>query len=152
MKLGLKELKNVNVYYQNQEQPFAKLYGVVVNKDTKKIIAYKIKNLSLIPISGYFIADDIFWVDKRKMVLKNNVNPKQFAYEKQNLNNIEVVDVHCMVCKQNYRIKDVCFDFEIGEMTEIIMSKTPISSKIKVDAKNVLLEKFNKNNWRNKNV
>ncbi len=144
MTLGLKELKNINVYYQNHEQPFARVFGVVVDADTKKIIAYKVKTLSIIPISQYITADRILWTDKRKMVLKN-ISPYSGTPKTEILNSIEIADTRRMICKHNYRIRDVRFDFEIGEMANIIMSKTLFSSKIRVDAKDVLLNRRNKN-------
>ena len=50
-----------------------------------------------------------------------------------------------VVCTEKYKINDIRFDFEIGEMTDLIMSKNLISSRTKVDAKDVLLNRRNKN-------
>ena len=144
MKLGLKQVKNIDVYYQDQDQPFAKVFGVILNEKTKKIVAYKIKTLSLIPISMLVATDKILKTDNKKMVLKDTFCP--YCNNAEDSYNIEIGNINELSCMHNLKIRDIRFDFEIGEMSDIIFSKTIFSPKFRVDAKDVLL------NWRSKNV
>lgn len=143
MKLGLKQVKNIEVYYQDQDQPFAKVCGVILDQNTKKILAYKIKSLSLIPISSFVAANRILKTDNKKMVLKNNLD--FYCDKKAILNNIEIGNISELSCVHKFKIRDIQFDFEVGEMSDIIFSKTIFSPKFRVDAKDVLLNRRNKN-------
>lgn len=143
MKLGLKQVKNIEVYYQDQDQPFAKVCGVILDQNTKKILAYKIKSLSLIPISSFVAVNRILKTDNKKMVLKNNSD--YYCDKNAILNNIEIGNISELSCVHNLKIRDIRFDFEVGEMSDIIFSKTIFSPKFRVEAKDVLLNRRNKN-------
>ncbi len=135
VKLSINKLKGTKVYFVEQHEPWGIFCDVMLNKNGK-VVAYIVKTLSIVPISKVIQNRDIDRIENGRIVVKSGtrlVNCELFqkAYRDNvmKLESVKKVVSHNMKSK---KLKDMRFEFETGEMCDIVVSQNIITGKHRI--------------------
>jgi len=129
MNISLKELIGKNVYKDENGDPWGKVKGVCFADEGSKICSVMVESLSLIPLSCVIPIKEILDTGDKKLILRSEI-----SIGKRNEGLTTDNQISGAVCKNGKcgRIKDMRFDFETGEITDIIIRKSVFGKGEKV--------------------
>ena len=126
---SIKKLINKEVYEKNAIRPWAKIADFVFSKDGKWVETAILSSVSLIPI---FYKVGITDLEKSgdSIFLKEGVKPRvienKYDYPLE-FGKVRRKPFYSM--GKRLKIRDVCFDAEIGEITDFIAAPLPVGKK-----------------------
>ncbi len=126
---SIKKLINKEVYEKNAIRPWAKIADFVFSEDGKMVESAILSTVSLIPV---FYKVGIMDLEKSgdSIFLKEGVKPRAIDNKKH-----YPLEFGTLRKKPFYftgkrlKIRDVCFDAEIGEITDFIAAPLPVGRK-----------------------
>lgn len=126
---SIKKLINKEVYEKNAIRPWAKITDFVFSEDGKWVETAILSSVSLIPI---FYKVGITDLEKsgENIFLKEGIKPR--AIENKYDYPVEFGKIRKKFfysMGKRLKIRDVCFDAEIGEITDFIASPLPVGRK-----------------------
>ncbi len=140
MKFSIKKLKGTKVYFFDQEEPWGVFSDVALEKNGK-IAAYIVKTLSIVPISKAVQRQDIDRIEFGRIVLKKGVKLINYELFKKAYcdNPIKAENVNKVFSndKNSLRLKDMQFEFETGEMCDVIVSENIIIGKHRISVNKI---------------
>ncbi len=119
MNISLKNLIGQYVYKNNEEEPFGKVKGVCFSQDGDKVTFVTVESLSLIPLSSSVPINEISAAGNKKLILQSEISVSRGM---DNLMDDKILKAVYKNSKYS-KIKDMSFDFETGEITDVIVGK-----------------------------
>lgn len=136
MQISLKKIKGLYLYEAGSTEPCGVVKGVYFSTETGLVDAILAETVSLIPINKTICIHDIDYINNRKAVLKNGIafiNNEKFIKEQRKKDVFE--DKISNIVQGNSsprKIRDMQFEFETGEITEIIVDNGFLRKKNKI--------------------
>ena len=129
MNITLKKLIGQYVYKDKNDEPWGRVKGVCFTDGGSKICSVMVESLSLIPLSCVIPIKEILDIGDKKLILRPEISIGKRTEGLTTDNQISGA-----VCKNGKcgRIKDMRFDFETGEITDIIIRKSVFGKGEKV--------------------
>ena len=141
---SIKNLINKEVYEKGASRPWAKIKDFVFSPDGKSVQTVLLSSLSLIPILYKTKLDDFESICK-DIVLKDGVKPKPLESHYENPKSFtKVKKLKVTSGGKPYRIRDIHFNSEIGEIIDFVATRRPFGRKLLFDSqgKDFSLENF----------
>ncbi len=140
MKFSISKLKGAKVYFFGKNEPWGVFSDIMLDKDGK-IAAYIVKTLSIVPISKAIQSREIESIEAGRIILKRGirlVNYEQFKKTYSN-NAVKSKEVKKVVFDgiRTKKLKDMQFEFETGEMCDIVVSENIITGKHKLSVNKI---------------
>lgn len=119
MNISLKDLIGKYVYKNNDEEPRGRVKGVCFADEGNRISSVTVESLSLIPLSTSVAINELLDTGNKKLILQTEMHTEK---DKNGLGDNRV---SCVVYKDSKygKIKDMRFDFETGEITDMVIGK-----------------------------
>ena len=139
---SIKKLMNKEVYEKNALRPWAKITDFVFSADGKMVESAILTSLSLIPIM-YVVSLEDLKKNGDILVLKDGIKPR--AIEKEYNYPVEFGKLKkrpFYSMGKRLKIRDVCFDAELGEITDFIASPLPVGRKTYFQPESEEIEKI----------
>lgn len=121
-------MKKLKVYTAKEDEPWGIVSDVCLENNTRKIRAIVVETISLIPISRLIEFKDIKHIGERGVVLNEDFCIKKVSEE----NFINVKEISSVKKDKKNLFRDMSFDAETGEITDVIFSKNFFSQKTKI--------------------
>ncbi len=126
---SIKKLINKEVYEKNAIRPWAKIADFVFSEDGKWVESAILSTVSLIPIF-YMVRISDLEKSGESIFIKEGVKPcvieNKYDYP---LEYGKLRKKHFYSMGKRLKIRDVCFDSEIGEITDFIAAPLPVGRK-----------------------
>ncbi len=119
MNISLKKLIGQYVYKDVNDEPWGRVKGVCFTDKGNKISSVTLETLSLIPLSCVIPIEEFPDTIDKKLIL---CTESSFGKEKTGLADNQIFRAVCKNGKCG-KIKDMRFDFETGEITDVIIGK-----------------------------
>lgn len=136
MQMSVKGIKGAYIYEHGKTEPCGVIRGVYLSKDTGAVDLVLAETVSLIPISRTVSVRDIEAISDKGAVLKKGVifGGNEHFFKRQIKNDIFEDEISNVVQSDNKpRIKgDMRFDFETGEITEVVVNNGFFRKKNKI--------------------
>ncbi len=118
MNTSLKKLIGKSVYRDMDDEPWGKVKGVCFSEEESRISSVVIESLSLVPLSTTISIKEIWSDDNKKLILKSE------SVIGKGRNSLTDSQISKAVYKNGGygKIKDMRFDFETGEITDIVIA------------------------------
>ena len=139
---SIKKLINKEVYEKNALRPWAKIANFIFSEDGKKVETAILMSVSIIPI---FYAVGITDLEKsgESLFLKEGVKPRvienKYNYPVE-FGKLRKKPFYSM--GKRLKIRDVCFDAEIGEITDFVAAPLPVGRKTYFQPESEEIEKL----------
>ena len=144
MRVSAKDVKGKKVYTSKREAPIGVVCDVLADESCGRIVGYMIKSLSLIPLESAVDREDIKTIDKEKIILREGAKPESpegFKKRKNTkLTKTEEVKSVMMPNLKKRKAGDISFDFETGEMCDIVVSKGIFGTKKRIFTNKIYLK------------
>lgn len=136
VQMSVKRIKGMYLYENGNTEPCGVIRGVYLSKDTGAVDLVLAETVSLIPISKIVSMDDIEVMGDKGAVLKRGIsfgNNENFLKEQIKEDVLEN-DISNIIKQNNKPLKkgDMRFDFETGEITEVVVSNGFFRKKNKI--------------------
>lgn len=136
VQVSVKRIKGMYLYENGETEPCGVIRGVYLSKDTGAVDLVLAETASLIPISRTVSVNDIEVMGDKRAVLKkgisfkNNENVPKAQMKKDVLED----DILNVIQQNNKTLKkgDMRFDFETGEITELVVKNGFFRKKNKI--------------------
>ena len=119
MNVTLKNLIGQCVYKNKDKEPVGKIKGVCFSPEGDKISSVAVESLSLIPLSRTVPIGEISGIGNKKLILQSDVSISRGQDKLMGDKGLKAVCINGRYGK----IKDMKFDFETGEITDITIVK-----------------------------
>ncbi len=139
LKTCLKNLKKFKVCNSGEQEPCGVIRDACILFEKDRIAAFLIESISLIPTNKIITIDDIdFAKDKTIFLKKGHLSKNINLYENlHKLNDIENVET---TKRKRNLLKDLHFNFETGEITDIVISKNKLSKNTKIPINKIYIK------------
>ena len=117
MNISLKNLIGQCVYKNKDAEPWGRVKGVCFTEVGDKISSVSIETLSIIPLNTAVPIKEISDVGDKKLILQSEVS---IGKGKDGLMDNQISGAVCKNGKCG-KIKDMKFDFETGEITDVVI-------------------------------
>lgn len=126
---SIKKLINKEVYEKNAIRPWAKIADFVFSEDGKMVEFAILSTVSLIPVF-YEVGILDFKKSGDRLLLKEGVKPKAIDNKKHHSLEFGMLKNKAFYSTgKRLKIRDVCYDTEIGEITDFIAAPLPVGRK-----------------------
>lgn len=126
---SIKKLINKEVYEKNAIRPWAKITDFVFSDDGKRVESAILSSMSLIPVL-YKVSIMDLEKSGENIFLKEGVKPRAIDNKKHYPLEFEKLRKKFFYpMGKKMKIRDICFDAEIGEITDFIAAPLPIGRK-----------------------
>ncbi len=140
MKVDLNKLKNIKVYLYGEEEPFG-IFSDTILDNFGNIKGCVIKTISIVPISKAVNKEDILDISYEKIILAQGVGVQSInkfiersGSELIYSNNIKTAITPDAKVK---KLKNISFDFETGQICDIVVLKNIISGKEEISVNKI---------------
>ena len=143
MTISVKKIKGTKVYLNEASQPWGAIENVIFDRENKKVSAFSVKTLSIVPICKVVEKSSVENLDSDKMILKKNAPILNFEkYSTDKVSGIALDTVKTAVSPGGFRkkLKDIRFDFETGEMSDMVISENIIVGKRRISVNKISLK------------
>lgn len=119
MNVSIKKLIGQCVYKNNDDEPCGKVKGVCFSPKGDKVSFITVESLSLIPLSSYIPINKISDAGAKKLILQSEMSVNIGS------DNLLESKISKTVYKngKHGKIKDMRFDIETGEITDVVVEK-----------------------------
>ncbi len=133
LEICFKKIKKLKVYTHGKSEPWGIVRDVCLENNTPGIRAIVVETISLIPISRMIEFKDIKHIGEREVVLNENFRIKKVLNENSE-NFVSVKNIYSVKNNKSQKslFRDMRFDTETGEITDVIFSKNFFSQKTKI--------------------
>ncbi len=132
MRFSIGELKNTKVYLYGEDEPFG-IFSDTILDEYGIVKGYVVKTISIVPISKIVKQEDIDRVENEKIVLTKDVtllNPERFKNEvNTKFVYADRIKTAVMPDLKENKLKDMRFDFETGQICDVLILKNIITGK-----------------------
>ncbi len=144
VQMSVKGIKGTYIYENGNTEPCGVIRGVYLSRDTGAVDLVRAETVSLIPISQTVSVRDIEVMNDKKAVLKKGIrfrNNENFCKKRIKKGVLED-DISNVIQKNNKILKkeDMRFDFETGEITEIVVNNGFFRKKNKIPINKMLIK------------
>ncbi len=140
MKISNNKLKNVKVYFCDEDEPFGVFSDTIIDR-FGKISGYAVKTMSIVPITKIIKIDDTEKiVDGRLILSKSAVPENSECFKRKTDSNFVYSDsIKSAVCadEKPKKLKDIRFDTETGEICDVVVLKNIIAGKEKISVNKI---------------
>lgn len=131
MEVSMKMIKGFKVYNHKAKEPWGIVSDICFDCDTSKVTSIVAETISIVPISKIIAFDEINNIINGAVVLKKGTVSRvqrldDKACRQHSFKGIETVLDENMT---KNRLRDIRFNFETGEMTDIVISKNLLTPK-----------------------
>ncbi len=144
MRVSAKDVKGKKVYISKKETPIGVVCDVLADESCGRIVGYMIKSLSLIPLQSVVGRENVKTIDKEKIILREGAkteSPEGFKKRKNTkLTKTEEVKSVMMPNLKKRKAGDISFDFETGEMCDIVVSRGILGAKERIFVNKIYLK------------
>ncbi len=119
MNVSLKKLIGQYVYKDTEDEPWGRVKGISFADEGDRISSITLETLSLIPLSSSVPINEILDDGGKKLILQSEISVSR------GIDNLMDSKISKAVYKNGKysKIKDMRFDFETGEITDVIIGK-----------------------------
>ncbi len=131
MNINLKYLKGLNVYKSDSIRPWGIVRDISLDLTSGKIDTLLIDTISLIPLSHVVDIRNIYQIKNNSIYLKypcHNTSEKKHGP----LSELKIGERIMLPDNISTRLRDLHFDTETGEITDIIVSRNKLAKKNKI--------------------
>ena len=132
MKVTNKELKNSKVYFCDESEPFG-VFSDAILDESGRIAGYLVKTLSIVPISKIIRVCDIEKIIDGKVFLTKGATLENSEHFKTRTGGrllcTDQIKTAVGTDKIPRKLKDIRFDFETGEICDVVIIKNIITGK-----------------------
>ncbi len=135
LNVGVKKLKKFKVFRAKEREPWGIVKDVCVSNYSDCVKALLVETISLVPLGKIVEISDIKRIERGRIILNEEYTSKKisdfndFRYEFLNPTEVRAVKIRE---NENRRFKDMRFNLETGEITDIVVSKNIFSPKTKI--------------------
>lgn len=135
--IGVRELKKSKVYFEGKNEEYGSVVDVLFGKENGKVEKIVIETSSLVPILRLVDFDDIVKIGKSKVVIGASSKPytKNEGCIKSGESPSLTLQNGC-VCF----LRDMRFDTENGEITDVIVSRHKFGTKRKITINKIFVK------------
>jgi len=141
LEISSKNLKGFKVYDHESSEPWGTIKDVCFDCNPAKVKCFVVETLSLVPIAKIVEFGQVNNIIKGAVVLKKGAMAK--PCKASGINGQLSFDNVAKVAYANHtrtRLRDIRFDFETGEMTDLIVSKNILSPQNHIKANQIVLK------------
>ncbi len=144
VQMSVKGIKGTYIYENGNTEPCGVIRGVYLSKDTGTVDLVLAETVSLIPISRTVSMRDIEVMNDKRAILKKGIvfrNNENFLKE-QIKKDVFEDDISNVIQQNNKPLKkrDMRFDFETGEITEVVVNNGFLKKKNKIPINKMLIK------------
>ena len=137
--INLKSIKGLNVYKSETMHPWGIVRNISLNRISGKIDTLLIDTISLIPLSHIIDIHNIYQIKNNSIYLKNpcyNISEKCPDY----LSELKIGERIILPNNNLTRLRDLHFDTETGEITDIVVSQNKLAKKNKIPINKIYIK------------
>ncbi len=141
MKVSKSKLKNAKVYFCGESEPFG-VFSDTILDESGRVAGYMVKTLSIVPISKIIRIGDIEKIVDGRVYLSKSATLENSEHFKTRTggkfvyaDNIKTAAVG--LDKASRKLKDIRFDFETGEICDVVIVKNIITGKEKLSVNKI---------------
>jgi len=139
MNISLKSVKSCNVFRYGSASPWGIVRSLFLCADSGKVEALLIDTLSLVPLSYKVDICDIAHIRNRSVFLKPSC-PTATIILKDSFTAPEKLDCITPTTRKTFRLHDLNFDMETGDISDVVLSKNLLSKKNKISINKIRLK------------
>ena len=142
MQLSVKDIKGFKVYNHESDEPWGVVADICFNCDNATVTELIVETLSIIPITKTVKFNEINNIIKGAVILKANSMPQirnknlNTTDATEHFNRIEYVSDN----QTKKKLWDIRFDFETGELVDLVVAKNFFSRKNHIPANKMYLK------------
>ena len=138
MEISVKNLKGFKVYDHESTEPWGTVKDVCFDCNSARVRYFVVETLSLVPISKRVEFSQINNIIKGAVVLKKDALAKPYKGTEQS-DRLSFDNIKNAACpnREITRLRDIRFNFETGEMTDLVVAKNIFSPKSYIRAKQI---------------
>lgn len=137
MNIGVRELENSKVYRYGEDEPWGIVRKACLNRETNRLEALAVDTCSLIPLRRIIGYEYVECIRGKSIFLKKGCisSPAEKSVDK-------VLDMATFgtAAKPRERLRDLSFDTETGEITDVVVSRNKITKKRKIPINKIYIK------------
>lgn len=142
LNVDFKKIKGNGVYFEDSSEPWGIVDAAIFDCSKSLVSALKIKTLSLIPIFKTARISSVAGLEYKKIIIKKDANITSYAFFKSHSPN--TIDIppseRSLPTTSNLgKVRDIRFNFETGELCDIVVSKNFISRNRRIPVNKIYL-------------
>ncbi len=134
-----KNIKKLKVYDYNMREPWGTVRDLCFENDSQSIKAIVVETISLIPISCLVEFKDIKNIGMRGIILKKDCRTKKISCLEDFTSIKSISSVRNDKNKKSI-FRDMRFNLETGEITDIVLAKNIFSKKTKIPINKITIK------------
>ena len=144
MDISTKKIKGIKVYFENQFPPAGTISDIIFDVDSKRILGFELKTLSLIPIPKIVDFTSVKALSDKHLILYENTKFLSYNYFFKTVSSAGIKASHIKKLfdpqKGKKTVKDMHFDFEMGELSDIVILENILTGQRRININKIYLK------------
>ncbi len=142
MNIGVRELEKFKVYRYGEDEPWGIVRKACLNRETNRLEALAVDTCSLIPLRRIIGYEYVECIRGKSIFLKKGCISSPAEKSVDTVFDTAAFDTAAFgtAAKPRERLRDLSFDTETGEITDVVVSRNKITKKRKIPINKIYIK------------